>query len=301
MDAILLKSESQLTEHTQHERTQGLNIDDTLLALNSRSQPTCTAAVELITGMDTEQFRNVFLKGAKTCTLQSLAECVEALPWDSQHCRMLLQLNLDSNLKQKDLSESGIYSKVSTMCLHASAATAVLAQKVVQKQKPGSLPLMPSFETAISSLKGIKKRKKKSKISLKRNFVCLVCKQFCKEPDSVKTAWCSGCMRATHCSCCTLSGLTLTYPDGPAEQGCICCADCQHIAAASKELVTATAQQNFMPLTALSQHFPGNLAMTTTAGGQYLSDAQAEIILPAAIGLLPESNMTFGHYDHMGT
>lgn len=192
MDAILLKSESQLTEHTQHERTQGLNIDDTLLALNSRSQPTCTAAVELITGMDTEQFRNVFLKGAKTCTLQSLAECVEALPWDSQHCRMLLQLNLDSNLKQKDLSESGIYSKVSTMCLHASAATAVLAQKVVQKQKPGrcqsfqrscfpdmhvpyiatlsvcSLPLMPSFETAISSLKGIKKRKKKSKISLKR-------------------------------------------------------------------------------------------------------------------------------------
>ena len=50
--------------------------------------------------------------------------------------------------------------------------------------------------------------------------------------------------------------------------------------------MTATAQQGFIRLSSLSKDFPANLVITTTAGAKPLTDAQAEVILPAAIELL---------------
>lgn len=59
--------------------------------------------------------------------------------------------------------------------------------------------------------------------------------------------------------------------------------------------MTRTSQLSYLLLTSLSELFPPKLAITVTAGGQDLSAAQAEIILPAAIGLLPEFHGDFRH------
>ena len=67
-----------------------------------------------------------------------------------------------------------------------------------------------------------------------------------------------------------------------------CSFECQYIHTASTYLAQLTSHRGYLPLVEFSTTFPKNLGVTVTAGRQYLSLAQANLILPAAIELLPE-------------
>ena len=109
-----------------------------LEALQSNSQPECDDAIEYIQTMNQGVFTAAFLRGLRPKTLQSMAQCLGALPGHSYSQRQLLTKISALNLSKRELAESGLLRTIRHLVSRTNAATAKLTNEILSGQEARS-------------------------------------------------------------------------------------------------------------------------------------------------------------------